>query len=227
MKSILTFSAFFVILQVSAQSKFGVGIVSSADMTSMIGADYYGIFENIKYDKVGLGYQGGLRFRYQLNSKVSFQSGLSIVSHQLRTSKKNVNFNPRQLDDPYIPTSFERLPTFRIIQVPLLASFYIGNKLKIGGTLGLAYNYIYRFDDKWILYNNVREWEYLNKQKQTSQNQFVSALLGVGVEYSIKKFAFRAEPTASYQLFYFNNEFANKNYNLYSVGFNLSGYYFF
>lgn len=225
MKFSFAFILFFVVSQVSAQSKFGVGIVSSADITGMIGNDNYVGFGQAGFDKVGLGYQNGVRFRYQLNPKVSLQVGLSMVSHQLRTPR--IYLNPRVYNDPLLPNSFIRRPSLKVIQVPFLVSYYIGNKLKFGATLGLAYNYVYSINENTIAMYGNEEKEFNYKRKQTSQNQFVSALLGVGVEYSVKKFTFRAEPTASYQLFYLNNGFTNNNYNLYSVGFNISGFYFF
>ncbi|MCU0441196.1 MAG: outer membrane beta-barrel protein [Bacteroidia bacterium] len=225
MKYLFTFLFSFYVCHLSAQSKFGLGVFTSFDATGMIGEGFYAMIGQDGYNRIAFGYQYGLRMRYQFNSTISLHAGISHVTHQLRTSRVYLNF--RDKGDPLIPSSYIRMPALRMIQIPLMASFYKGNKLKLGGSLGFAYNYTYQYDDRAILYFGNHEEQYLVERKLTEKNQFVSGQLGVGLEYWATKFAFRVEPNFSCQLFYFNNTYANKNYNLYAVGLNLSSFYFF
>lgn len=225
MKYLITFLFSFYIYQLSAQSKLGMGIVSSIDGTGINRQENYAVFGNIGYDDVGLGYQVGLRFRYQHHAKFSFQTGLSMFSHQLRTP--TIYLKPRDVNDPFVPQSMALISTLKMIQVPLIASFYFGNKLKFGGSIGTSYNLVYRADHQLTSISNQQEKVQTSTNKINTQNQFVSIILAVGAEYSFKNIAIRAEPTGSYQVYFFNNDFANQNYNFYSVGLNLSGFYFF
>lgn len=223
MKKIFLALLFGLSVQLYAQSKFYLGLISSVDITGMVRDDKYVVFGDVGFDKIGLGYQGGLRLRYQISSIFSLQTGFTMVSHQLRTPR--IYLNPLSSDDLFY--SFVRMPSVKIFQVPVLASFYFGHNLKLGGTLGLSYNYIYRFDEKSIASFNDGEKEFTNTQKVSSQNQYLATHLGLGVEYSHNKFTFRVEPSGSYQLHFFDSDFANDNYRLWSAGLALSTYYRF
>lgn len=225
MKKILLVLFIGFCMQTFAQSKFAVGLIGSADITGLRatpkGKDANAWF----YDQPKLGYQGGVRARYDFTRIFSMQTGFSLVSHQMSSGERFLD--PLDPNDPKVPHSYVSDNTFKCFQVPVLFSFYGGHKVKFGVTAGTAYNFMYRLNEEVTAYYNTYSREYKNTRKLTSQNQYLSVIAGVGVEYAYKHFVVRAEPTGSYQMYFFDNDFANDNYRLWSVGLGLSTFYQF
>lgn len=211
--------------QTFAQSKFSAGVIGSMDITALSYTQKGINNTNQFYDVPKFGYQYGLRTRYDFTKKFSLHTGFSLVTHQVGSRK--IYTNPLANGDSKVPLSITLNNNIKIVQIPLLASFYFGNNIRFGFTTGVSYNYIFRNNqhataDFW---DGTRETKHTSKI--TSQNQYISAIAGVGVEYTHKHFIFRAEPTGTGQLYFFDNEFANTNFRLWSVGLALSTYYRF
>jgi hypothetical protein len=151
-------------------------------------------------------------------------TGITFVSHELRSGKIELNsLNP---SDPMVPESYQQNETIKSLQLPVLSSFYFGNKLKIGFSFGPAYNYWYRIDYRGYGYWPNETKEYLNTTKLNPGIHFISAIAGVGGEYNFRNLSVRMEPSFTCQLFCINDETMNNN-RLWSVGLALSGYYKF
>lgn len=211
--------------QAFSQSKFAVGLVGSVDRCRL--SNGFGEASSISefYTQSALGYQGGLRLRYDATGIFSIHSGFTLVSHTIKSEKISLNYGSYQSSS--YPQAYQQEETFKAFQVPLLFSFYFGHTLKFGFTIGPAYNYIYRDDLKLYAYlaSETRELNY--SYKLTSENQFLSASAGLGVEYNLPHWAFRIEPTATSQVLFFDNKRANENYRLWSAGLAFSGLYRF
>ena len=208
-----------------AQSKYSFGIVSSIEVAGIMKGENNTVFGDIGYDKVGIGYQTGFRVGYGIHKNLSIQTGLSFVSHQVETPK--IDLNPASINDSKVPQSFYTVATYKIYQVPLLASYYVGDVWRLGFTLGATYNYVYRVNLNSFANFNDGQRTFTNTSKISQQNQFLSALFGIGVEYKQKKYAIRAEPTACYHLFDFEKDASQGSYDFYSIGLSVCGYYFF
>jgi hypothetical protein len=210
---------------ITAQSKLSVGLIASSDITGLSltakGKDEIGVTS----DQARFGYQGGVRVRYDFNKLFSMQTGFSLVSHQMGPGTQYyIALDP---SDPNVPTSIESNFTFKNWQVPLLVSLYGGRKIKFGVTVGGAYNYNYRQDGESTVNYQTYSKDYTYTAKISSNNQYLSLIGGVGVEYTHKRFIFRAEPTASYQVHFFDNDWANDYYRLWSAGLSFSTFYKF
>lgn len=208
-----------------AQSPFLVGVAVSIDRCRL--SNGYGQPSSIAkfYTEPGLGFQAGVRLRYDATKRFSLQTGFSMVSHSVKSEKIELNYS--SYSGFQFPESYQQEETNKALQVPLLFSFYVGHKWKVGFTIGPAYNYVYRDDLKIDIYfpSGVREFNYTHKV--TSQNQFLSGICAFGVEYNLPHWAFRIEPTLNSQLFFFDNKSANEKYQLWSAGLALSGFYRF
>lgn len=225
MKQILLIISMVYCSAITAQSKLSVGLIGSADITGLAlttkGEDKLnGFFEEPRF-----GYQGGVRVRYDFTKLLSMQTGFSMVSHQMGTGTQYyIAMDPL---DPKVPNSCQSNMTFKNWQVPLLFSLYGGGKFKFGLTMGGAYNYVYRLDEASTVYFQSYSIDYKNTNKINSRNQYLSLIGGVGVEYIFNRFMFRVEPTASYQVHFFDNDWANDYYRLWSAGLSLSSFYKF
>ncbi len=225
MKITVTFLLLILSVSVYSQSNIAIGLISSADITGLSQTPEGKKNGIALYDEPRFGYQGGVRLKYGFAKVFSVQTGLSLVSHQVGSGA--VALKPLDQNDPDIPDSYESINTFKNFQIPLLFSFYTGRKLRFGVTAGAAYNHIYRVDEESTAYYKTHSQEFRNTQKLTSQNQYLSVIAGVGVEYAFEHFIIRAEPMGSYQLYFFDNDYANDNYRLWSVGLGLSTFYQF
>ncbi len=201
MKQLLLLLATLLGLTAFSQTPFSIGINSSIDLTS--------VETELKYAEPWIGYQIGVRLKYDLNKNFALTSGFN---HQNKGSK--VDFSKLKIYDNPKPISLEVF--HKIIQIPLLLSLYMGNKIRYGFSLGLAYNYMYRanssitFQDK----NNLNE----ETKRYTSQPsiQFVSGLFSFGAEYNVNRVTFRVEPNITYK--FFDLKYATLNYLNFGLG---------
>jgi hypothetical protein len=212
-------------MQSFAQSKLALGFVGSVDMCRL--SNGYGEPSSIGtfYTEPGMGYQGGLRMRLMITNVVSFHTGFSMVSHTVKSEKMSLNYG--SLQSSSLPVAIQQEETFKAFQVPLLCSFYFGQQWKFGFTIGPAVNYVYREDRIYYAYYASETKTYNYSFDVTSQNQFLSAVAGLGAEYHLPHWIFRVEPTVNGQLFFFDNKRANESFRLWSAGIALSGFYRF
>lgn len=212
-------------LQSLAQSKFAIGLLGSIDMCRL--SNGYGESSSIAafYTEPAMGYQGGLRMRWGITDIFSLHTGFSMVSHTVKSAQISLNYG--SLPSNSYPKSIRQEETFKSVQIPLLFSFYFGKQWKFGVTIGPAYNYVYQDDFSFWAYYTSETKTYSQSYKLTSQNQFLSALAGIGMEYNLPHWIFRIEPTVNTQLFFFDSKRANESYRLWSAGLAVSGFYRF
>lgn len=208
-----------------AQSGFSVGVMGAPQLTGIrLTPEGYEMSKPLIY-KPRFGYEGGCRFRYDFNTVFSLQTGVSWALLQAATNR--VTFFMEDVNNTTIPVFIKSDINLKYLHVPLACSFYKGNKWRFGFTFGGAYNSLSRSEETTTLDYPTFSRVFENNIDFKEQNQFISAVAGIGVEYVHQRFAFRAEPSGNYQLYFFDNEEANKNYRFWSAGIALSTFYRF
>ncbi|MES2778448.1 MAG: outer membrane beta-barrel protein [Bacteroidota bacterium] len=224
MKRIIISLFMMLSVQAFAQSKWSIGVMVSSDITSMYTPSNGNSYAQ-DFDKPFFGYQTGVKGKIDFNRIISAQLGLSMVSHTIGNDR--FTLNPLEAGDPFVPEAIQYEVDFKTFQIPLTGSFYFGDKFRFGFTLGAAYNYIYRQDNRTYGYFPSTTRVYLNTYEVTSNNQYLTAIAGLGVEYKIKQMLFRVEPTGSLQLTSLDNGYINDQSRLWSTGLAISGFYHF
>lgn len=213
----------FSFLQLSAQSKFSVGIAGSIDRTD--------VRPNIAsaYNKGGLGYSAGIRTRYDFTNWFSIQTGVSFVSTRFIADREGLTY----LDEfgagttySHYTDKYKAVTDIHWFQIPVLCSFYFGNQFKVGFSIGSALNYADRVNREITWYLDDSEQQSRSTRKIENENLYGSAIAGVGCEYAIGKFIIRMEPTAQYA-FLPGLHYKNDRYSYWSVGLGISSFYRF
>lgn len=206
------------------QSMFSVGVITSADMTSLY-TPTDAERNSVPFDQHLFGYQTGIRTQFNVNKMVSAQLGFGMVSHTIGTGK--FPLHPLETGDPMVPNALERLVTFKSLQVPLTTSFYVGTTFRFGFTLGIAYHYVYRLDEKGYAYFANETMVLSQTSRLNANNQYLSAIAAFGVEYTYKRMLFRLEPTGCFQLTRLEMAYLNGQSRLWSGGLALTSFYCF
>jgi hypothetical protein len=191
---------------VSAQ-KLSVGLFTSFDYTSPI---------EVSFEKPGFGMQLGPKFKFDLGKNISFLSGFVYQNHTINFDFTEVQFIVAPTEQP-----INSRHTWHIMQIPMQASFYFGNKVKFGASLGWALNYVYR-NTGAATFKNVSSGEKTTRTYTNSNDvAFISGLFSFGVEYNWEHFAIRVEPNLGYSL----AELKRNNTDVYHLGVGLTAFY--
>lgn len=208
MKQLLFSFLIFCSLSAFSQSHFSIGINSSID--------YTGLQARPNFVEPWIGYQLGVRLKYDLNQNFSLISGFN---HQNQGSKADYSQLKWAVVTDQTPIS--GVSFIKISQVPLLLSFYAGNKLRYGFNVGAAYSFLYRINSN-ITYQDKNS---LSKETKSStlgvSDQFISGLFSFGVEYNLNRTTIRVEPNMSYHIF----DVTNSPFNYLNLGLGASVYY--
>lgn len=206
-----------------AQPTFSVGVTLSPDINGLSDTYFNSKNEGDFYYKNGLGYQIGIKTRWDFNNFFSIQTGISAVNQQLKTSKFNaIPFFPFTSYSPK-PLYIKIETAYKSIHAPLLFSFYFGQNWKIGLSSGFALNYFYinRSNVTEFYQDKIVETEFKNRLNTSN----ISGIIGTGIEKSLKKYTFRVEPTYGFPIFNINRfEFYDFN-KLWTLGLQLSVFY--
>lgn len=207
MKRILLLLAAVSPIFVSAQ-KISVGLFTSGDYNRLYWTPDI---------KPGFGMQFGPKFKLDLGNNISFLSG--FVYQNFTT---NLDFQELRFISAPTEVPINLRDTWHIMQIPMQASFYFGNKIKFGASLGWALNYGYK-NTGAATFKNVSSGEKTTKT-YTNYNDvaFISGLFSFGVEYNWERFAVRVEPNAAYSLTHLERSFNPEAFN---VGLGLSCFY--
>ncbi len=208
MKQLLLLLATLLGITTFSQTPFSIGINSSLDFT--------GLQARPNFVEPWIGYQLGVRLKYDLNQNFSLISGFN---HQNQGSKADLSRLRYRDATDLTPISVESYD--KISQVPLLLSFYTGNKLKYGFNVGAAYSFSYRVNSH-ITYQDKNNLNKETKRYTTAvSSQFISGLFSFGVEYNLNRTTFRVEPNMAYNIL--NVTSASVNYL--NLGLGASVYY--
>lgn len=208
MKQLLLLLATLLCLTTFSQTPFSIGINTSLDVT--------GLQVRPNFVEPWIGYQLGVRLKYDLNQNFSLISGFN---HQNQGSKIDLSRLKFQDATELVPTSVEGYN--KISQVPLLLSFYAGNKLRYGFNVGAAYSFLYRVNSHFT-YQDENSLSKETKRYTTSvSSQFITGLFSFGVEYNLNRTTFRVEPNMSYHIF----DVTNSSSNYLNLGLGASVYY--
>lgn len=208
MKQLLLLLATLTGLTSFSQTRFSIGINSSID--------YTGLQVRPNFVEPWIGYQLGVRLKYDLNQNFSLITGFN---HQNQGSKIDLSRLKFQDATELVPKSVEGYN--KISQVPLLLSFYAGNKLRYGFNVGAAYSFLYRVNSHFT-YQDENSLSKETKRYTTSvSSQFITGLFSFGVEYNLNRTTFRVEPNMSYHIF----DVTNSSFNYLNLGLGASVYY--
>lgn len=174
-------------LSAFSQTPFSIGINSSID--------YTGLQARPNFVEPWIGYQLGVRLKYDLNQNFSLITGFN---HQNQGSKADLSRLRFRDATDLTPISVEGYD--KISQVPLLFSFYAGKKLRYGFNVGAAYSFLYRVNSH-ITYQDKNNLNEETKRYTTAvSSQFISGLFSFGVEYNLNRTTFRVEPNMAYKI---------------------------
>lgn len=208
MKQLLLLLATLLGLTTFSQTPFSIGINSSLDFT--------GLQARPNFVEPWIGYQLGVRLKYDLNQNFSLISGFN---HQNQGSKADLSRLRYKDATDLTPISVESYD--KISQVPLLLSFYTGNKLKYGFNVGAAYSFSYRVNSH-ITYQDKNNLNKETKRYTTAvSSQFISGLFSFGVEYNLNRTTFRVEPNMAYNIL----DVTSASINYLNLGLGASVYY--
>ncbi|MFN3444627.1 MAG: hypothetical protein ACK44D_02730 [Bacteroidia bacterium] len=208
MKQLLLLLATLLGLTTFSQTPFSIGINSSLDFT--------GLQARPNFVEPWIGYQLGVRLKYDLNQNFSLISGFN---HQNQGSKADLSRLRYKDATDLTPISVEGYD--KISQVPLLLSFYTGNKLKYGFNVGAAYSFSYRVNSH-ITYQDKNNLNKETKRYTTAvSSQFISGLFSFGVEYNLNRTTFRVEPNMAYNIL----DVTSASINYLNLGLGASVYY--
>lgn len=208
MKQLLLLLATLLGITTFSQTPFSIGINSSLDFT--------GLQARPNFVEPWIGYQLGVRLKYDLNQNFSLISGFN---HQNQGSKADLSRLRYKDATDLTPISVESYD--KISQVPLLLSFYTGNKLKYGFNVGAAYSFSYRVNSH-ITYQDKNNLNKETKRYTTAvSSQFISGLFSFGVEYNLNRTTFRVEPNMAYNIL----DVTSASINYLNLGLGASVYY--
>ena len=214
--SILTFKAF---AQDNSQfNKFQFGINISPDY-SFISYPYF-------YERPKLGFTTGLNACYQLNRRISLETGLQYSNKGCQTETIDiVLFEP----DPAAPTQAKYIYNLHFIDIPLKANVYFGSgKSRFFTSVGLTTNfYINETQANIYTYAARTERETITTNRDLRKVNF-SPTLSFGFDYQINaKNHIRFEPTMRFALLHVTDGTSLINLpsgQLFNAGLNISYY---
>lgn len=170
----------------------------------------------------GTGFTLGLKAKYNLTKNVSLMSGIGFWQNNYESS----TIITTQSINPDFPYKYNWSYRKEYFQLPISASFYFGENLKFGATIGLAVNFsTLQSRTEYSEYINGTSKTYIKGEidKSTGKNiLFTSGILGVGASYSYKQFEFRFEPTYNCKIFDISPK---TDLYLWNLGTNLSVFY--
>jgi hypothetical protein len=212
----------FVSMSVLGQSKVSLGMIGSVDVTAL---------SPMGGTMPSMGYQSGIRVRYQFTKVFSMQTGISFVSHQLASGKQEIDrsgWQPIVAPSPDGLQAFEVNHQIQLLKVPVLGSFYFGDKWKVGFTTGISYYHTLKVNEEQIrYYESHTETEHSTRDTYRGFSESVWGALGAGVEYQTRRLSFRIEPMANYQLLGWSKISTLNLTSLWSVGLNMAMFYHF
>lgn len=208
MKQLLLLLATLLGLTTFSQTPFSIGINSSLDLT--------GVQTRPNFVEPWIGYQLGVRLKYDLNQNFSLITGFNHQNQGLKTDLSRLKF---QDATALIPISVDGYN--KISQVPLLFSFYAGNKLRYGFNFGAAYSFLYRVNSHFTYQDKNSLNEETKRYTTAVSSQFITGLFSFGVEYNLNRTTFRVEPNMSYHVF----DVTNSSFNYLNLGLGAFVYY--
>ncbi|MFZ4798868.1 MAG: outer membrane beta-barrel protein [Bacteroidia bacterium] len=228
MKNIITFFLIIATSQVFSQSKWNIGAGASLDYCYRFNEKGNDIFfmdgsTLNDYEKAGLGYTLGLKVKYDFTKHFSILSGIGFWQNNYQSRK--IYLEKAVPNDPNVPDNFYWSYKKEYLQVPLLASFYLGNKIKFGVTTGFALNFsTFQERKEYAEFNNGTLRSYTKNELDKSGNNllFTSGIIGLGAAYNYKKMQFILEPTFNCKLFDISPK---TELYLWNAGLNLSVFY--
>ncbi len=194
--------------QLFAQSKWSLGGSASIDYSYRFNEKgnerfFFSSDKTINdFENGSIGFNGGIKIKFDVNKVISLIGGVSYLQNNFYTS--DIYLTPIDPNDALIPNYFTLSYRKDYVQLPLLASFYWGNKWKFGLTTGFACNISTKQEITSHLYFLDRS------NSSSSSNQLTKAgndavtvfgILGFGTEYSYKKYIYRFEPTFNGKIF--------------------------
>ncbi len=218
--------------QIKAQSKWSIGGSASVDYSYRFnengGNIYFWEGKTLNYYEYGqVGFTVVLKAKYQLAKRFSIISGLGFWQNNYRTRNiSTANLTPIDPNDPIAAlTDYDFGYSREYFQIPVLVSFYWGNKLKLGFSAGTAINFAtsqqmtsnFYFKDK----PSVTQSKNL-LDKSGSDLLFMSGIIAAGAAYNYNNLEFRLEPTFNCKFY----DISPKSpISLWNAGLNLSVFY--
>jgi opacity protein-like surface antigen len=173
-----------------------------------------------------LGFTTGVNFRYRLNKKIVFVSGVLYSNAGFKNNNKILEWATNASD---LPTKSKTVFAFKILSLPLKLNYKINiGKLNTYVTTGMSLNYL--INRKTIITNTFSDGsssKSFDTQKLGFQNFSFSAMVGFGIDYPLsKRMTINVEPlyTRSFTSIIADN---NAKEYLYSAGINASVFYNF
>ncbi len=186
---ILTFNAF---AQDNSQfNKFQFGINVSPDYSFKTYRSFY--------ERPKLGYTTGLNACYQLNRRISLETGLQYSNKGCQTETIDIVLNE---PDPAVPNQAKYIYNLHFIDIPLKANLYYGSgKSRFFTSIGLTTNfYINETQTNIFTYPARRERESFITDADLRKVNF-SPTLSFGFDYQINaQNHIRFEPTIRFAL---------------------------
>lgn len=168
-------------------------------------------------------YTTGINFRFQLNKRVSIETGLQYSNKGYKSIPMPTIYN---WDQPNISIIATTILNYHYYSLPLKLNYALPmKKIHVLGTCGLTLDYLQKVSGKVIpehpsdtikARTNVSVYPY-NKIN-------ISAIISTGLKYHYnKKISFQTEPTFRYSLLSFDSR-SSQMTHLWSLGLNLCSY---
>lgn len=229
MKKIIIVTLILLANQIAAQNKWSLG--GSASLDYSYRHNQFGDHKNIMngqtldgLENAGIGFTLGLKFKYKITNNIALISGLAFWQNNYGTSK--INLKEIYPNDPSEPDRYSWSCRKEQLQLPVLFSFYYGQKLKLGVSAGLAINFSTlqtRTDyDEYNNGNSITSTRNELDNKRVYDLLFTSGIIGVGAAYNYKRLEFMLEPTINCKIFDIS---PGTDLYIWNAGLNLSVFY--
>jgi hypothetical protein len=218
--------------QLFAQSKWSLGGSASVDYSYRFhenGGDiYFWEGKTLNYYEYGqVGFTVAVKAKYQITKKFLIISGLGFWQNNYRTRNiSTANLIPIDPNDPIpLPSDYDFEYSREYFQIPILVSFYWGNKLKLGFSAGTAINFAtsqqmtsnFYFKDRPSVTQSTNLLD-----KSGADLLFMSGIIAAGAAYNYNNLEFRLEPTFNCKFY----DISPKSpISLWNAGLNLSVFY--